>query len=55
MYGMQMMSGAMKPLANSPEFVSLLTKFENPILGICSDEGSILFSEMLKIAMAEGF
>jgi len=32
--GMDMMSGAMKPLANSEEFVSLLTKFENPVLGI---------------------
>lgn len=32
--GMDMMSGAMKPLANSEEFVSILTKFENPFLGI---------------------
>ena len=32
--GMDMMGGAMKPLANMPEFVNLLTKFENPILGI---------------------
>ncbi|MBR4083200.1 MAG: Na/Pi cotransporter family protein [Lachnospiraceae bacterium] len=32
--GMDMMSGAMKPLANSKEFVGLLTKFENPLLGI---------------------
>lgn len=32
--GMDMMSGAMKPLADSESFVSLLTKFENPILGI---------------------
>lgn len=32
--GMDMMSSAMKPLANSESFVSLLTKFENPILGI---------------------
>ena len=32
--GMDMMSGAMKPLANSEEFVGLLTKFENPVLGI---------------------
>ncbi len=32
--GMGMMSTAMKPLANSPEFISLLTKFQNPILGI---------------------
>ena len=32
--GMDMMSAAMKPLANVPEFVGLLTKFENPVLGI---------------------
>ena len=32
--GMDMMSGAMKPLAEMEEFVAILTKFENPILGI---------------------
>ena len=32
--GMDMMGTAMKPLANSEEFVGLLTRFENPILGI---------------------
>ena len=32
--GMDMMSAAMKPLAEVEEFVALLTKFENPILGI---------------------
>ena len=32
--GMDMMSGAMKPLADSESFVGLLTKFENPVLGI---------------------
>lgn len=32
--GMDMMSAAMKPLADSEEFVNLLTKFENPVLGI---------------------
>lgn len=32
--GMDMMGSAMKPLADSEGFVSLLTKFENPILGI---------------------
>ncbi len=32
--GMDMMGAAMKPLGNSEEFVSLLTKFENPVLGI---------------------
>ncbi len=32
--GMEMMSTAMKPLAEVEEFVGLLSKFENPILGI---------------------
>ena len=32
--GMDMMSAAMKPLGQIPEFVDLLTRFENPILGI---------------------
>ena len=32
--GMDMMSSAMKPLANEPGFVSLMTRFENPLLGI---------------------
>lgn len=32
--GMDMMGAAMKPLANSEAFVGLLSKFENPILGI---------------------
>ena len=32
--GMDMMSSAMKPLAEMDSFVALLTKFENPFLGI---------------------
>lgn len=32
--GMDMMGNAMKPLAESEKFVSILTNFENPILGI---------------------
>ncbi|MGN0395822.1 MAG: Na/Pi cotransporter family protein [Coprococcus sp.] len=32
--GMDMMSSAMKPLEASENFISLLTKFENPILGV---------------------
>lgn len=32
--GMDMMSLAMEPLAQSENFVNLLTKFENPVLGI---------------------
>lgn len=34
MSGMTFMSDAMKPLANMPEFASLLTAFENPILAV---------------------
>ena len=32
--GMDMMSTAMKPLADSEQFVQILTRFENPVLGI---------------------
>ena len=34
MFGMDMMSGAVKPLAEVPEFRDLLLKFSNPILGL---------------------
>lgn len=34
MYGMNMMSDAVKPLANIPEFGELLMLFSNPILGV---------------------
>lgn len=34
MTGMEMMSGAVKPLANVPEFTNLLLMFTNPILGV---------------------
>ena len=34
MYGMQMMSGAMKPLADMPKFTKMLTAFTNPIIGV---------------------
>lgn len=34
MYGMETMSGAVKPLANVPEFTNILTMFKNPILGV---------------------
>ena len=34
MFGMDMMSGAVKPLADMPQFVSVLTAFKNPILGV---------------------
>lgn len=34
MFGMDVMSGAVKPLADVPEFRSLLLKFSNPFLGM---------------------
>lgn len=34
MFGMDMMSGAVKPLADVPEFRDLLLKFSNPFLGM---------------------
>jgi phosphate:Na+ symporter len=34
MTGMETMSGAVKPLANVPEFTNLLLMFQNPILGM---------------------
>lgn len=40
MTGMDIMSGAVSGLKNSPEFASILTMFENPILGVLA--GTIL-------------
>lgn len=34
MFGMETMSGAVKPLAEEPGFQSILTAFKNPILGV---------------------
>ena len=34
MFGMETMSGAVKPLANVPEFTNLFILFENPLLGM---------------------
>lgn len=40
MFGMDTMSGAVKPLADVPEFVNLLLMFRNPFLGILA--GTVL-------------
>ena len=40
MFGMDVMSGAVEPLKNVPEFVNILTMFNNPIFGILA--GAIL-------------
>lgn len=34
MYGMELMSGAVEPVAEIPAFTSLLTAFSNPLLGV---------------------
>lgn len=34
MYGMKLMSSAVSPLADAPEFAAILTAFENPLLGV---------------------
>ena len=40
MFGMETMSGAVKPLADVPEFTGLLLKFSNPVAGIVA--GAVL-------------
>lgn len=40
MFGMDTMSDAVKPLANDPNFTSILTMFSNPILGVIA--GAVL-------------
>ena len=34
MYGMQIMSSSVQPLAKMPEFISIMTRFSNPVLGV---------------------
>ena len=36
MFGMDTMSGAVKPLADVPEFTGILTHFSNPVLGMAA-------------------
>lgn len=47
--GMDMMGTAMKPLAESESFVSLLTKFENPVLGILA---GMIFTAIIQSSSA---
>jgi len=49
MVGMQTMSGAVSPLKSNPTFVSMLTKFSNPFLGILV---GIAFTAVLQSASA---
>ena len=47
--GMEMMSGAMEPLRELPSFVSLMTKFSNPVLGILA---GIIFTAIIQSSSA---
>lgn len=47
--GMDMMGAAMKPLAESEGFVSILTKFENPVLGILA---GMIFTAIIQSSSA---
>ena len=49
MFGMQSMSGAVEPLRESETFISLLTAFSNPLLGILV---GIVFTSILQSASA---
>ncbi len=49
MVGMQTMSGAVSPLKENPQFVSLLTTFENPFMGMLV---GIAFTAVLQSASA---
>ena len=49
MTGMQTMSGAMSPLKDNPTFISLLTKFTNPFIGILI---GVVFTAILQSASA---
>lgn len=47
--GMDMMSAAMKPLAGSETFVGILTRFENPLLGILA---GLVFTALIQSSSA---
>ena len=49
MVGMQTMSGAVSPLKENPHFVSILTMFKNPLMGILV---GIVFTAVLQSASA---
>jgi len=52
MYGMDMMSDAMSPLADDPSFQQILTMFENPVLGVVT--GAVLTGVIQSSAASVG-
>lgn len=49
MYGMSMMSGAIEPLRDDPRFISMLTSFTNPVLGVLA---GLLITAVIQSASA---
>lgn len=47
--GMNMMSSSMEPLANQPDFVNILTKVQNPVVGILM---GIIFTAIIQSSSA---
>ena len=52
MYGMDMMGNAMDPLSGDPKFQSILTMFENPLLGVLT--GAVLTGVIQSSAASVG-
>ena len=52
MFGMEMMSGAVEPLKDVPQFTQILTKFENPLLGVIA--GFVLTTIMQSSSVSVG-
>ena len=52
MYGMTAMSSAVEPLKNVPQFTQILTKFENPLLGVIA--GFVLTTIMQSSSVSVG-
>lgn len=52
MYGMTAMSSAVEPLKDVPQFTQILTKFENPLLGVIA--GFVLTTIMQSSSVSVG-
>lgn len=52
MYGMTAMSSAVEPLKDVPQFIQILTKFENPLLGVIA--GFVLTTIMQSSSVSVG-
>jgi len=57
MFGMDTMSGAVKPLADVPEFTGILTRFTNPLLGVLAGTAltAVLQSSSASVGILQAF